>query len=463
MSEQLRFPAGFAWGAATASYQIEGAVAEDGRTPSIWDTHVRKPGAIANGDVGDVAVDHYHRYREDVQLLADIGATHYRFSLAWPRLQPDGRGELNPAGVDFYDRLLDALHEAGVQPWVTIYHWDLPQRLEDEGGWPARDTALRFVDYATRVHDRFRDRMTAWTTLNEPWCSSYLSYADGEHAPGRSEPAAAVRAAHHLLLGHGLAIRAMREAAPEHDFGVTVNLYAVDPASPDPADVDAARRIDGLMNRSFLDPLLRGTYPKDVLEDLSIVIDAAHIEDGDLETIAQPLDFLGINYYSRHVTRAGSGERVQPGRRSPWPGSHDVEFVERGVPKTAMGWEIDPQGLYDVLTRVHREYAPPPLYVTENGAAFDDRLDETGRVADPERIAYLDSHFRAAHRALTDGVDLRGYFIWTLTDNFEWAHGFSKRFGLAYVDYDTLERIPNDSARWFAEVTRRNGLRRNGL
>ncbi len=455
---QVRFPPGFAWGAATASYQIEGAVAEDGRAPSVWDTHAHTPGAIANGDTGDVAVDSYHRYPEDVRLLADLGATHYRFSLAWPRLQPDGRGALNPPGVDYYSRLLDALLEAGVQPWPTIYHWDLPQRLEGEGGWPARDTALRFADYAARVHQRFADRMTTWTTLNEPWCSAYLGYAHGEHAPGRNEPAAAVRAHHHLLLGHGLAVAAMRDANPDHHYGITLNLYAVDPASGDPADVDAARRIDGLMNRAFLDPVLRGSYPADVLDDLAIVTDTSHISDGDLATIAAPLDFLGINYYSRHVTRAGSGERLQPGIRSPWPGSHDVEFTERGVPTTAMGWEIDPQGLYDVLTRVHREYAPPPLYVTENGAAFPDAPDDEGRVADPERIDYLDTHFRAAHRAIGDGVDLRGYFVWTLMDNFEWAHGFSKRFGLAYVDPETLDRIPKDSGRWFAEVTRRNGL-----
>ncbi len=455
---EVRFPDGFAWGAATASYQIEGAVREDGRLPSIWDTHVATPGAITNGDTGEIADDHYHRYAEDVRLLADLGATHYRFSLAWPRIQPAGRGELNQAGLDFYKRLLDELERAGVKPWPTVYHWDLPQSLEDAGGWPVRDTALRYADYATRVHEALQDRMPTWTTLNEPWCSAYLGYAGGEHAPGRREPAAAVRAHHHLLLGHGLAVRAMRETAPEHDYGITVNLYAVEPASDAPADVDAARRIDGLMNRSFLDPVLRGSFPADVLDDLSIVTDMAHIHDGDLETIAQPLDFLGINYYSRHVTRAGRGERVQAGSRSPWVGSHDVEFVDRGVPKTEMGWEIDPQGLYDVLTRVYREYGPLPLYVTENGAAFQDTPDDDGQVRDPQRIDYLGSHFRAAHRAIADGVDLRGYFIWTLTDNFEWAHGFSKRFGLVYVDYKTLERIPKDSARWFADVARRNGL-----
>jgi beta-glucosidase len=453
----VTFPDGFAWGAATASYQIEGAVAEGGREPSIWDTFVHTPGKIANGDTGDVADDHYHRYEEDVALLADLGASHYRFSLAWPRLQPSGRGPLNPAGVAFYDRLLDALLAKGVQPWVTLYHWDLPQVLEDAGGWPERDTALRFAEYAGLVHERFRDRIADWTTLNEPWCSAYLGYAEGAHAPGRTEPAAAVRAAHHLLLGHGLALQAMR--AGGRRLGITLNLYAVDPASESVEDVDAARRIDGLFNRQFLHPLLRGGYPADLLEDLAPVTDASHIRDGDAATIAEPLDFLGVNYYSRHTVRAGGGERVRPEEPSVWVASQDVEFVRRDVPRTAMDWEIDPQGLYDVLTRVERDYGPLPLFVTENGAAFADEVGADGTVADPRRISYLDSHFRAAHRALADGVDLRGYFVWTLIDNFEWARGYSKRFGLVYVDYETQRRIPKASARWFSEVTRRNGLR----
>jgi beta-glucosidase len=414
----LRFPDGFAWGVATASYQIEGAVHEGGRSPSIWDTFSHTPGAV----FGDVADDHYHRYLEDVGLLADLGVSHYRFSLAWPRLQRDGRGPINPAGLDFYERLLDALGERGIEPWVTLYHWDLPQALQDAGGWPARDTAQRFAEYAAAVHERLHDRIALWTTLNEPWVVAYTGHAEGRHAPGIRDPQAAHAAARHLLLGHELAIEAMRtHGDPGSRFGITLNLSPVDPASEAPDDVDAARRIDALLNRQFLDPLLAAD--------------------------SQPLDFLGINYYMRYVVRAGE----RSGEPSPWAGSEDVEFVSRGLPQTDMGWEIDPDGLYDVLTRIHRDYPPVALYVTENGAAF-------GGVADRPRIAYLDAHFRAAHRAIADGVDLRGYFVWTLMDNFEWAWGYSKRFGLIHVDCETLERTPKDSARWFAQVTRRNGL-----
>jgi beta-glucosidase len=456
----LVFPEGFVWGAATASYQIEGAVREGGRGPSIWDTFAHTPGRIHGGDTGDVAVDHYHRYEEDAALLAELGATHYRFSFAWPRLQPDGRGPLNPGGVDFYERLLDALAARGVEPWMTLYHWDLPQALEDAGGWPERDTAARFAEYAALVYERFRDRIDVWTTLNEPWCAAYLGYASGSHAPGREEPLAAVRAAHHLLLGHGLAVQAMRAqgASSSHRFGITLNLYAVEAGSDGEADRDAARRIDGLMNRQFLHPVLRGGYPADLLEDLAVAGASGHVQDGDEATIAQPLDFLGINYYSRMVVRAGSGERHEPGVASTWVGSNDVEFLRPDAPRTDMDWEIRPQGLYDVLERVAREYGPLPLYVTENGAAYADEPGPDGSVADGARIEYLAEHFRVAHRAIADGIDLRGYFIWTLTDNFEWAYGFSKRFGLVYVEYPTLRRVPKESARWFAQVTRRNAV-----
>jgi beta-glucosidase len=418
----VRFPDGFAWGVATASYQIEGAVHEGGRSPSIWDTFSHTPGAVFDGHTGDVADDHYHRYREDVGLLADLGVSHYRFSLAWPRLQRDGRGPINASGLDFYERLLDALGERGIEPWVTLYHWDLPQALQDAGGWPARDTAQRFAEYAAAVHERLHDRIALWTTLNEPWVVAYTGHAEGRHAPGIRDPEAAHAAARHVLLGHELAIEAMRaHGDPASRFGITLNLSPVDPASEAPGDVDAARRIDALLNRQFLDPLLAAD--------------------------SQPLDFLGINYYMRYVVRAGE----PTGKPSPWAGSEDVEFVSRGLPQTDMGWEIDPDGLYDVLTRIHRDYPPLPLYITENGAAF-------GGIADRPRIAYLDAHLRAAHRAIADGVDLRGYFAWTLMDNFEWAWGYSKRFGLIHVDYETLERTPKDSARWFAQVTRRNGL-----
>ena len=450
----VQFPDGFAWGTATASYQIEGAVDEGERSPSIWDTFSHTPGKTHDGDTGDVTDDHYHRYEEDVRLMADLGTGWYRFSLAWPRLQPDGRGALNEAGVDFYSRLVDTLLAKGITPWVTLYHWDLPQVLQDAGGWPERDTAARFAEYAAAVYDRLHDRVKHWTTLNEPWVSAFIGYATGRHAPGLQDPEGALRAAHHLMLGHGLATRAMRAQGDDDSvFGITLNVSPTEAAGDDPADVDAARRADGLTNRIFLDPLLRGAYPDDVLESVRGVTDGAHIYDGDLERIQVPLDFLGINYYFRTLVRAGRGSEP-----TQWVGQPDIEQVYRGWPRTDMGWEIDPDGLYDFLTRVAREYPGVPLYVTENGAAFPDEMSADGQVHDQARIDYLDAHFRAAHRAIADGVDLRGYFVWSLLDNFEWSFGYSMRFGLIYVDYETLERTPKDSARWYAQVTRANGL-----
>jgi beta-glucosidase len=457
VAEALLFPEGFAWGTATASYQIEGAVGEDGRRPSIWDTFSHTPGRVLGGDTGDVADDHYHRYRDDVALMADLGVTHYRFSLAWPRIQPDGRGAVNEKGLDFYRRLVDELLARDIEPWVTLYHWDLPQVLEDAGGWPVRDTAERFAEYATLVHDRLRDRVRCWTTLNEPWCSAFLGYGAGVHAPGRREPAAALAAAHHLMLGHGLAVAAMRESDPDASYGITLILAPVDPATDSPADVDAARRVDAVSNRVFLDPLLRGRYPEDLRRDVAAVSDLSFVRDGDEATIGVPLDVLGVNYYFRGVVRAGDDPEPADDSRA-WVGSPHVRRVSRGLPTTAMGWEIDPAGLYDILTRVQREYGPIPLYVTENGAAFADEVQADGSIPDLDRIAYLDGHFREALRAVRDGVDLRGYFVWSLLDNFEWALGYSRRFGLVHVDYETLRRTPKESARWFADVIRRGGL-----
>ncbi len=450
----LRFPDGFLWGTATAAYQIEGAVDEDGRAPSIWDTFSHTPGKVRDGHTGDVATDHYHRYPEDVALMSRLGISSYRFSLAWPRLQPAGRGALNPAGVDFYSRLVDALLEHGIEPWVTLYHWDLPQAVQDDGGWPARDTASRFADYTVAVHERLADRIPTWTTLNEPWVSAFPGHAEGRHAPGIVDREAAVRAAHHLMLGHGLAVSALRESGRDSRLGITLNLYPVDPATSDPRDVDAARRIDGIINRIFLDPLLRGSYPEDVTADLREVTDFAHVHDGDLATINQPLDLLGINYYLRHVVRAEDS----PTLPSSWVGSEHVRPAFRGLPRTEMGWEIDALGLHELLMRLHKDYPQLPLYITENGAAFPDAVDADGAVHDPDRVAYLDAHFRSAHRAISEGVDLRGYFVWSLLDNFEWAHGYTKRFGLVHIDYDTLRRTPKDSFAFYADVIRRNGL-----
>jgi beta-glucosidase len=449
----LRFPVGFRWGAATAAYQIEGAVDADGRTPSIWDTFSRLPGAIAGGDTGDVACDHYRRMPSDVELMRQLGLNAYRFSVSWPRVQPGGRGPLNPAGLDFYRRLVDELLDAGIEPWLTLYHWDLPQDLEDAGGWPARDTALRFADYAALVHEALADRVGDWTTLNEPWCSAFLGYGEGLHAPGRTDGADALAASHHLMLGHGLAVEAMRAQSRRGRIGMTLNLYAVSPASGSAADVDAARRIDGLMNRWFLDPILLGRYPDDVLRDVSEISDLSVVRDGDLAAIATPLDRLGVNYYTRHVVLAGDN----PSYPSSWPGSEHVRFLSRGLPATAMGWEIDAPGLYEVLTQV-AAYPAPPIYITENGAAFDDRPGPDGAVDDSERVAYLDAHLRACHRAIAAGVPLEGYFAWSLLDNFEWGWGYGKRFGLIYVDYPTQRRVPKRSAAWYAQTISRNGL-----
>ena len=437
----MTFEAGFVWGAATSSYQIEGAVAEDGRGPSIWDTFAATPGKVDNGDTGAVAADHYHRYRDDVALMADLGLGAYRFSIAWPRVQPLGSGTVNQRGLDFYRRLVDELLDHGIEPWPTLYHWDLPQALEDAGGWPERDTALRFADYAAVVHGALADRVTRWTTLNEPWCSAFLGYATGRHAPGRREPAAAVRAAHHLMLGHGLAVLAMGDA----EVGITLNLTHVSPRTN--ADLDAARRIDGMQNRIFLDPLLRGVYPADVVTDLRDITSFEHVRPADLEAIARPLAFLGINYYSPALV-AGTTDHTP----SAYVGSPHVEFADGGRPRTSIGWEIDADGLLRLLLRLRRDYPELPLYLTENGAAFDDEVHDTAR------IAYLADHVRACAEAIGLGVPLKGYFAWSLLDNFEWSYGFAQRFGLVHVDYATQRRTPKDSARWYTDVIRRNGL-----
>ena len=442
-AEPVRFPAGFMWGAATAAYQIEGAVAEDGRGPSIWDTFSHTPGRTARGETGDVADDHYHRLEQDVALMAELGLGAYRFSIAWPRIQPDGSGRVEQRGLDFYRRLVDLLLEHGIEPWITLYHWDLPQPLEDAGGWPARDTAGRLADYAALVFGALHDRVRWWTTLNEPFCSALIGYATGRHAPGVTDPAAAVRAAHHLLLGHGLAVQAMRALDGGRQFGITLNLHPIVPASADPADQAAATQVDLFQNRHFLDPLLRGAYP----DDLAAAADLGHVLAGDLTVASVPLDVLGVNYYTRLLAAAGASDDP-----SPYPGPLPVRLVQRGWPRTAMGWEIDPDGLHAILTRVAAEYPPVPLVVTENGAAFDDAPGPDGAVDDPERIAYIDAHLRAAHRAIADGVDLRGYFAWSLLDNFEWAEGYSKRFGLVHVDYATQRRTPKASAAWYRDM-----------
>jgi beta-glucosidase len=457
----VRFPEGFAWGAATAAYQIEGAAGEDGRGVSIWDTFARTPGKVRNGDTGDVAADHYRRWRDDVALMRELGLTAYRFSIAWPRVQPDGAGASNSRGLDFYSELVDALLDAGIEPFVTLYHWDLPQALQDAGGWPARATAERFAEYAAIVFDALGDRVRYWATLNEPWCSAFLGYGSGVHAPGVRDGEQAVAAVHHLLLAHGLAIEAMRAAArPEVQLGIALNLEPRRPASDDAADVAAARLADGMLNRIFLDPLLMGRYPDDVLEHLAAHVSLAHIRDGDARTISAPIDMLGVNYY-RPMTVAHRGEPLR-GASAPavnWPGEEAIGALSNGGPTTAMGWPVDASGLDELLIRLRDEYPSLPLYVTENGAAYDDHPDGNGFVNDVDRVAYLAGHVRAAHRALQAGVNLRGYFVWSLLDNFEWAEGYNRRFGIVYIDYATQRRTPKQSALWYSAVIAANGLK----
>ncbi|WP_110182238.1 GH1 family beta-glucosidase [Nocardioides solisilvae] len=471
---ELRFPADFTWGAATASYQIEGAVAEDGRTPSIWDTFSATPGAVLHGDTGEVACDHYHRMPDDVAMMADLGLTSYRFSVAWPRVRPDG-GAVNPAGLAFYDRLVDELLGRGIAPWLTLYHWDLPQALEDAGGWTNRDTAYRFLEHAASVHDALGDRVPTWTTLNEPFCSALLGYAAGHHAPGRQEGAAGLVAAHHLLLGHGLVVEELRRRGVRGErgrVGVSLNFTHALPHDPgDPVDVDAARRVDSLHNRLFLDPVLRGAYPLDLLEDTGHLQHAGRpwtdaVHDGDLALVGAPIDVLGVNFYHGNAvsghphTDVMARDADKPDRvaLSPFVGSEHVTFPARDLPVTDMGWEVDPDSLHALLVRLHSEYDLPPVYLTETGAAFADAPDAEGRVHDPDRIAFLDAYLRATHASITDGVDVRGFFQWSLMDNFEWAFGYAKRFGLVHVDYATQRRTPKSSARWYTDVARTSTL-----
>jgi beta-glucosidase len=463
------FPDDFVWGVATASYQIEGAVAEDGRGPSIWDTYSHTPGKVANGDTGDVADDHYHRVEQDVALMGELGLGAYRFSIAWPRIQPTGTGDPNPAGLAFYTDLVDRLVAAGIQPLVTLYHWDLPQALEDEGGWTNRQTAYRFAEYVRIVVRALAGRgVRLWTTFNEPWCSSFLGYGSGVHAPGVTDGAAALAATHHLNLAHGLAVRVIREElGDEAPVSVVLNLHVARAASDDPADVAAKRRIDAVGNEVFLGPLFDGGYPDDLLADTAHVTDWSFVHPGDVETIATPIDVLGVNYYAtsivRHGTPAvGDGGPGPDGHRlslhTPWVGCDEVEFLPTPGPHTEMGWNIDPGGLTELLTHLHRRYPTLPLMVTENGSAFDDEVGPDGLVHDPERTAYLHDHVEAVGAAMDAGVDVRGYVVWSLMDNFEWAYGFSKRFGLVRVDYGTLERTVKDSGRWYRELATTNTL-----
>jgi len=460
LHDGFEWPVGFLWGAATAAAQIEGAAHEDGKLDSIWDHFARTPGNIAHGDTLDPAVDHYHRMPQDVQLMKGLGLDSYRFSVSWARVKP-ADGPVNAKGLDFYSRLVDELLENGILPWLTLYHWDMPQAVEETGGWANRDTSQRFLDYAVAVHEALGDRVGRWTTFNEPLCSSLIGYAGGEHAPGRQEPRAGLAALHHQHLAHGLAVQELRARGAEQ-LGITLNLTNAVPNDPsDPVDLDAARRLDALWNRAYLEPILRGAYPADFLEDVAGHRFDELVRDGDLATIHQRIDFLGVNHYhddnvSGHPLPEGHPRGLAPTdkRISSWfVGSEFLTSPTRNLPRTAMGWEINPHGLRHLLVRLGREYPElPPLYVTENGSAWDDVVAPDGHVHDAERVAFLERHLEAVAEAIEEGADVRGYFAWSLMDNFEWAWGYEKRFGIVYVDYVTQERIVKDSGRTFAEI-----------
>lgn len=439
------FPENFAWGAATASYQIEGAWNDNGKGESIWDRFSHTPGKVENGDTGDIACDHYHRWQEDIILMKEIGLKAYRFSIAWPRIFPSGRGEVNQAGIDFYSQLVDALLEAGIKPFVTLYHWDLPQALQDEGGWPKRKIVDAFVEYADLVSRVLGDRVKNWITLNEPWVSAFVGHEEGRHAPGIKDMHTAVAASHHLLLSHGLAVPKIRENSPDANVGITLNLSPHEPASPSIFDRKATIWGDGYLNRFFLDPLVGRGYPQDIVNNFGSAMEFAQRDD--LDTIAVPIDFLGVNYYTRKIARS---EVVSEGENEPCT-------VFRGDEITEMDWEVYPEGLYNLLGRMHFDYNFPAIYITENGAAFKDQV-VNGEVDDPQRLSYIKRHLKQVHRAIEVGVPVKGYFVWSLMDNFEWAHGYTKRFGIIYIDYETQQRIPKSSAKWYAQVIRANAV-----
>ena len=446
----VQFPDKFMWGAATAAYQIEGGYAENGKGDSIWDRFCRIPGKVRDGNTGDVACDHYHRYRDDVKLMKTIGLNAYRFSVAWSRIFPEGKGQVNQGGLDFYNRLVDELLNAGIEPFVTLYHWDLPQALREEGGWANRDIIGYFGDYAAEVSKKLGDRVHHWITHNEPWVVSFLGHYSGVHAPGIKDLAAALKVSHHLLLSHGEAVPILRENGDEKTrVGITLNLSPVHPASESEEDRKVAQRFDAHLNRWFLDPIYKGFYPEDMMAFYGDKVPKIHAQD--LDRISTKIDFLGVNYYFRTVVKADPKEvLLGTGLIKPT----DAESTE-------MGWEVYPAGIYEILRRVHDEYNVSTIYITENGAALADEADKNGQVDDRRRIKYLKDHFLQTHRAIEDGVRLSGYFVWSLLDNFEWAYGFSKRFGLIYVDYPTQKRIIKASGLWYKKVIEKNGIERS--
>jgi beta-glucosidase len=444
VAQKLCFPKGFLWGTATASFQIEGGYEERGE--SIWDEFCRWPGKVSDGDTGLVADDHYHRYQEDVALMKSLGVGAYRFSISWPRVLPNGVGRVNAKGLDFYDRLVDELLRAGIQPFATLYHWDLPSALQREGGWVARDTAYRFADYVAIVAQRLGDRVQRWITHNEPWVAAFIGHLGGRHAPGWNDWGAALQVGHHLLLSHGLAVPVLREKNASAQVGITLNLQPTYPASEAEADVLAARRADGYQNRWFLGPVFRGVYPQDMWQLFDYQV--PRVAQGDMEIIRAPIDFLGVNFYSRGVYQDAPNA----------PGPLKIQAVHPAGEYTAMNWEVYPQGLTDLLLRLTKDYSPQQLFITENGCSYEDVLTADGRVHDAKRVDYLRQHFIAAQRAIAQGAPLKGYLVWSLMDNFEWSFGYSRRFGIVYVDYATQRRIPKDSAHFLRSVATQNAV-----
>ncbi|MGQ9881826.1 MAG: GH1 family beta-glucosidase [Armatimonadota bacterium] len=441
----VRFPEGFLWGAASASYQIEGSPLADGAGASIWHRFSHTPGTTHNADTGDIACDHYRRWQEDVDMMREMGLKGYRFSISWARILPEGKGVVNPAGLDFYDRLVDALVEAGIEPMITLYHWDLPGALQDLGGWANREIVNWFADYAQVVAGRLGDRVRLWATLNEPWVFTFLGYVYGHHAPGMRDLWAGFRAVHHALLAHGEAVARLRSVLPNSaQLGIVLNLAPQHPATDSEEDKAAAERVHTMNNALFVEPVLKGRYP--ALAEQLVDFAWPPIQSGDMERIAQPVDFIGVNYYSRGIVKHSQH------------GYLHAEGVEnKEALHTEMGWEVYPEGLYEILQWVHSESTRVSIYVTENGAAFRDEVQD-GRIPDEQRVEYLRQHFLSAHRAIQSGVPLKGYFVWSLMDNFEWAFGYSKRFGIVYVDYATQQRIWKDSARWYQQVIAQNGV-----
>lgn len=435
----MAFPKDFLWGAATASYQIEGASRLDGRGECIWTRFSHTPGKVMNGDTGDVATDHYHRYPEDVALMRELGLDAYRFSISWPRVLPQGTGAINPAGLDFYDRLVDELLRSNITPWVTLYHWDLPQALQDRGGWLNSEIVGWFTDYTDLVTRRLADRVQNWITLNEPWVVAFVGYAFGEHAPGYTDLHAALKASHHLLLSHGASMQVIRQNVPDAKAGITLNLAWVEGASSNEEDLQAAQRHDGFLNRWFLDPVFKGEYPADMVSLYGPMLE--DIDVTEVHQAAVPQDFLGINYYMRNVIKHNpDAPYLQTGHVLP----PDSEY-------TKMNWEVYPDAFAQMLVRLHQDYAPPAIYITENGAAYPDEPTNSDLVEDPKRVAYLQGHIGAVEKAIGQGSPVKGYFVWSLLDNFEWAFGYDRRFGIIYVDFDTLKRTPKQSALWYRD------------